>query len=124
MTSYYELQNILGRMQKEVYEVNFANGWFDTQATVLERHMLIVTEVAEATEAWRKWGLADATAERVPDNWGGGPIKPEGVGSEYADILIRLLDACQSDEIDLAYEYTRKLAYNRTRGYRHGGKKL
>jgi GNAT superfamily N-acetyltransferase len=50
--------------------------------------------------------------------------KPEGVGSEAADLLIRLLDTCERRGIDLAFEFRRKLRYNQTRSYRHGGRRL
>lgn len=53
-----------------------------------------------------------------------GISKPEGVGSEAADILIRLLDFVGRYDIDLAWEVERKLAFNRTRGHRHGGKRV
>lgn len=53
-----------------------------------------------------------------------GVSKPEGVGSEMADIFIRLMDEVERTEIDLEWEVTRKLAYNRTRGHRHGGKRV
>jgi NTP pyrophosphatase (non-canonical NTP hydrolase) len=52
-----------------------------------------------------------------------GPPKPEGVGSEFADVLIRLLDDCQLHGIDLVDEVVRKMAYNHSRPYRHGGKR-
>lgn len=51
-------------------------------------------------------------------------IKPEGVGSEFADVLIRLLDDCSRWGVDLEAEYERKIRYNRTRAYRHGGKAI
>lgn len=106
--------------QKRIRKINEANGWFDSDRTPVEGHMLIVSEVAEATEAYRKWGLADATAESD----GTVTVKPEGVGSEYADILIRLLDQCEREGVDLVTEVERKLTYNQQRGYRHGGKRL
>lgn len=53
-----------------------------------------------------------------------GVSKPEGVGSEMADIFIRLMDEVERTDIDLEWEVTRKLAYNRTRGHRHGGKRV
>lgn len=49
--------------------------------------------------------------------------KPIGVASEAADIFIRLLDFCEAWGIDLENEYEKKMAYNRTRAIRHGGKK-
>lgn len=68
-------------------------------------------------EAYRETGLADATAE-APD------AKPEGFGSECADVLIRLLDTCKRRGVNLAFEFERKLEHNKSRGYRHGGKTL
>ena len=53
-----------------------------------------------------------------------GVVKPEGVGSEAADVLIRLLDTCERYGIDLDHEFERKIAFNATRGHRHGGKRL
>lgn len=122
----------LADMQAEVRAVNEANGWFDPEhpRSVVEGHMLLITEVAEATEAYRRWGLEDATGrDCVTDGDGvhlheGRDCKPEGVGSEYADILVRLLDQCERDGIDLGWEYERKIAFNKTRGYRHGGRAL
>ena len=117
----------LAHMQAEVHEVNLANGWFDKERSVVEGHMLLVSEVAEATEAYRSHLLDDVTEHLCQRAAHGGEMhrcKPEGIGSEYADILIRLLDQCERDGIDLEHEYERKIAYNRTRGYRHGGRTL
>jgi NTP pyrophosphatase (non-canonical NTP hydrolase) len=50
--------------------------------------------------------------------------KPEGVGSELADVLIRLLDMADVFGLDLTFEYERKVAYNRTRAHQHGGRTL
>jgi len=44
------------------------------------------------------------------------------VGSELADVLIRLLDMSDVFGIDLAAEYERKVAYNRGRAFQHGGR--
>lgn len=109
----------LPALQAEIHEINVANGWFDDDRSTVEGHMLIVSEVAEATEAYRRWKLEDQTPFQRDE-----PTKPEGVGSEYADILIRLLDQCERDDIDLDFEVERKLAFNRTRGYRHGNRHL
>ena len=116
-------------MMAEVYEINEANGWFEDieQRTFGDDVALLHSEVSEMLEAFRDGGYDDLTL--------GGPIlngdgqvvglpKPEGVGSEAADVLIRLLDVCRRRGIDLVTEFERKNAYNRTRGYRHGGKRL
>lgn len=108
------------QMQTEVVRVNLELGWRGEgvkEPSFPEAMMLLVTEVAEAVEAWRTNGCQDVTEAGVG-------AKPEGVGSEFADILIRLLDDCDLFGIDLMAEYERKIAYNRTRPYRHGGKAL
>lgn len=188
-------------MTAEIRENNIAKGWRSAGGgpgnnTLGDYIALLHTETAEATEAYRDHRLADATAPaglHVRDNVRVLP-KPEGVGSELADVLIRLLDTgdvfgfevfvphCELDDvavadldprvcdpdlpelitfgdhmawldrridriwtdttiapalalralvtvackygIDLQAEYARKMTYNRTRSYRHGGRAL
>lgn len=50
--------------------------------------------------------------------------KPEGAPSEIADAIIRLLGICFEAEIDIEDVIERKLAFNATRPYKHGGKKF
>jgi NTP pyrophosphatase (non-canonical NTP hydrolase) len=136
----------LKEMQAEVREVNEANGWFENDRTVGDDIALLHSEASEMFEAYRDGGLADHTSYRwhhltcargEAQARDGGPHddvectgsprdcippKPEGFGSECADVLIRLLDTCERRGVDLDWEIERKLAYNRTRGHRHGGK--
>lgn len=73
--------------------------------------MLIVSELAEALEAARKH---DPVSEKIP---------PHGmVVEELADAIIRILDACHLYQMDVAGAIEAKMAYNRTRSKRHGGK--
>lgn len=112
----------LEQMQAEVFAVNERNGWHEDTRTFGEDIALLHSEVSEMLEAFRDHDLDDATMPRLDGT--GLPPKPEGVGSEAADVLIRLLDVCERYGIDLRTEYTRKIAFNKTRGYRHGGKRL
>lgn len=108
-------------MTAEVRAVNVEHGWRTGGNTFGDYIALLHSELSEALEAYRDWRLADATGG--PD----GPrenSKPEGVGSEFADVLIRLLDVADIYGIDLDAEYARKIAYNRTRPYQHGGRTL
>lgn len=52
-----------------------------------------------------------------------GFLKPEGVPSELADIIIRVGDVTEQYDIDLAQEVLLKQAYNSTRPHKHGGKR-
>lgn len=127
--------------QREVYENNVAHGWFEEGRAFAMDVALLHSEVSEMLEADRQWGLKDTThlspIEHLPACDGllhfrrtdedvrckGGCLpKPEGVGSEMADVLIRLLDTAQRTGIDLRAEYERKMAYNRTRPFKHGKK--
>ena len=121
----YTATEVLQEMARQVKEVNVTNGWFDDSRTFGEDIALLHSEVSEMLEAYREWGDADMTQGPAVEYSNGYIMpKPEGIGSEAADILIRLLDTCDRYDINLYGEFARKLAYNRTRGYKHGGKKL
>ena len=195
------MSKTIKEMTAEIDEYSADKGWRDPENPVTfgERIALLHSEVSEALEAWRAWGLADAT-NRDHGRLGGhyeDPPKPEGVGAEFADVLIRLVDdafiagvdleaavelfgsgrfglrekfgeqintlhlltsmlymkwedsefetlgprssvlggafarvyvyltqLCELHGIDLEAEYERKMAYNRSRPYRHGGKPI
>lgn len=117
--SYVKQNNIKMGFRPDQEQYAFAADEPDFTTQIANLH----GEVSEAWEAWRQWGLDDVTGqplfvkidpnEAIP--------KPEGVGSEFADILIRLLDSADICGIDLAKEVRRKMQYNATRSYRHGG---
>lgn len=50
--------------------------------------------------------------------------KPEGIATELADAIIRILDYCGRNEIDIDRIVRTKMAYNKTRPHMHGGKKI
>lgn len=119
------LHKTIEEMQLEVWENNVAHGWFEADRSVGDDIALLHTEVSEMFEAYRVTGLADATKDfqagpREPFRPLDFMPKPEGFGSEVADVFIRLLDTCQRRGVDLLWEYERKMAYNRTRPYKHG----
>lgn len=92
--------------------------------------MLMVSELAEGVEELRAGHLAHETyysgktgmfAEQLFRE--GTPVlKPEGLPSELADTVIRILDFCYTEEIDLQSMIQEKLDFNQTRGIKHGGK--
>ena len=78
----------------------------------LAKLALVTSEVSEAVEAVR-------TGEphlQIVDG------KPEGIGAELADVVIRVLDLCEALNINLENCIDVKATYNETRPHRHGGK--
>ena len=96
------------------------------------RLALITTEVAEAIEELRHGCAVDETyyptaltednARNIRDGLTPAELnlKPEGVPSELADVVIRSFDFAHEAGIDLAAIIEEKLAYNKTREHRHG----
>lgn len=93
----------------------------DTKAALADyyanRLMLIVGEGIEAHEEIRDGHAMDYQYESETK-----PGKPEGVPSELADILIRVLDLAQEANIDLASVVQSKMLYNAGRPAMHGRK--
>lgn len=90
-------------MEAEVAAYQQAMGWTD-ERSVPTSLALLHEEAAEAGHAWREWGLEDATvgsADPGAPRGGGWRAKPQGVGSELADVVIRLLDTSSRYGLDL-----------------------
>lgn len=129
----------LAEMQEEVHTVNVDKGWFEDDRTFGDEIALLHSEASEALEAYRDHKFDELVRYSSDDgysitgrgslndsNWRQAGLvgKPEGVPSELADVLIRLLDTCWRHDIDLEDAYEQKIAFNRTRPHRHGGRVL
>jgi len=95
-------------LAKEAYLTAFNNGFYDHAPleddvkTVLIKLLLINGEVSEAAEVLRK----DQGRDRLHE--------------ELADVMIRLLDLMGYVQMDIDSVVAKKMAYNKTRPYRHG----
>ena len=98
-----EKHKTLDEMIKEVYDNNVQHGWFTVERDFGTEIALLHSEVSEMFEEWRKGDFNE-------------------MHLEAADILIRLLDTCHRQGINLELAYEAKMAKNRGRPYRHGGK--
>jgi len=65
--------------------------------------------------------IYEPTREQLRER--GWRVKPEGVPSELADLIIRALEAAGAYGIDIEQAIEEKMAYNRQREYRHGNKR-
>lgn len=92
-------------LQAAAHATAVDRGWYDRDRPPLELLMLMVTELSECAEEWRR-------PERHND----------AVAEELADCVIRIADAADYWGIDLEAAIARKMEINRTRPVRHGGK--
>jgi NTP pyrophosphatase (non-canonical NTP hydrolase) len=108
-----ELTNALNILVQEIIEINRANEWKVVKPEEWETNdykipallALMHSEVSEALEAFRH-------------------NDKENFAEELADILIRVLDCAGGLQIDIGSEVKKKLEKNKTRGVRHGGKRI
>lgn len=101
----------LNKLAKLIHSDNVKKGFYDAPLKPLEIHMLICSEVAEASESVR---------DQLPAFYTDISGKPQGELTELADALIRILDYAAYKKWDMDTAVTEKLAYNRTRPYKHG----
>ena len=138
----------LNELAAAVHENAVAHGWWEEERGLPEILMLCVSELAEALEEYRSgrpllYYPCNAGGVCVDDRGEEGVTcgsrvrvagdpetacnarskKPEGVAVELADCVIRILDYCGHAGIDIEEAIRIKHEYNKSRPYRHGGKR-
>lgn len=94
----------------EIHKNAVNHGWWENDRELPEILMLIVSELSEALEEYRAGRPMVWHEER----------KPEGIAVEVIDALIRILDWCGKEGIDVEALVNEKHEYNKTRPYKHG----
>lgn len=134
------LNRLAGKIHKTVIE----HCWWETERELPEVLMLCVSELSEALEEYRdgrpnewymcneifgdstpclpkdetQWRMFGHTAECEYRS-----AKPEGIAVAMVDCIIRIFDYLAHIDIDIDGIMKRKMKYNASRPYRHGGKK-
>lgn len=109
----------LNGIAKEIHKEAIAHGWWKTIREFPEVIALCHSELSEALEEHRD-GHSLTEIYFNPEK----PNKPEGIPIELADAIIRILDYCAYAGINIEAAILQKHEYNRTRPYRHGGKRI
>ena len=120
------MSKTIDELTTEILAINEEKGWNEGDVedvnVVSSMLLMIHAEVSEAAEALRD---GEVDLSRV-----GGDGKPEGMIVELADVMIRVMHLAgmlkqrEDIEMSLCAAIKAKLAYNRTRPYRHGGKAI
>lgn len=127
----------LNEYTKKIHDNAVAHGWWDEERSFGDIVALCHSELSEALEEYRagrpmEWCKCSVDYElcigescpRDPNTCTYRSKKPEGIAVEMADCLIRILDWFGKEGLDVDRIVQEKMAYNETRAYRHGGKKL
>ena len=103
----------LNDIAKDIHKNSVEHGWWDDERPFGEIIALCHSELSEALEAYRN---------REDMMWINGD-KPDGVAVEMVDCIIRILDYLEHEGVDIENVLAVKHLYNKTRPYKHGGKR-
>ncbi len=128
---------MLNKLRDEIHSNAKNHGWWEEERSFGEIIALCHSELSEALEEYRSGyksteiyhncerdydcGLYEPDGDNI-ECFGCSRHKPEGIPIELADCIIRILDYCGKEGIDIEEAIRIKHEYNKSRPYRHGGK--
>ena len=108
----------INEWSKEIYKNAVEHGWWEEERSFGEIIALCHSELSEALEEYRNGHEPNETYTSVQSTG----YKSEGIPTELADCIIRILDYCGKENINIEEAIRIKHEYNKTRAYKHGGK--
>ena len=119
-----KMNNSINVLAKKIHENAVEHGWYDEERSFGEIIALCHSELSEALEEHRNGKDVNEIYYNGNNNLISNIRKPEGIPIELADCIIRILDYCSCKNIDIDEAIELKHEYNKTRPYKHGGKKI
>lgn len=109
----------LNQLRDEIHQNAVDHGWWDEERSFAEIIALIHSELSEALEEYREGRplvyVDDFTLEkRITDISQFGDRKPEGIAFELADTVIRILDYCGHEKLNIEEGLNMRRAGNDT----------
>lgn len=101
----------LNKTAEECHQIAVDHGFWDSDRSLSEQIALQHSELSEVLEADR---AGNPQSEKIPEF--------TQVEEEYADLIIRVLDTAKKRGFRLSGAILAKMAYNKTRPYKHGKK--
>lgn len=131
----------LNELANEIHQNAVEHGWWEEDRGFAEVVALCHAELSEALEEYRDGHPMEwYRCPKMPEQGAQGchlcpyeqegcdvrseQMKPEGIAVELIDCIIRILDYLGKEQVDVDKLLRIKHEYNKTRPYRHGGKKL
>lgn len=116
--TFYAEKEIIGSINslcKECHDTSISKGWWEEGVDRNDGELIALmhSELSEALEALRHGNPKD---DHLPEI--------DQIDAEMADTLIRIFDFCGARNINLGRALVLKMAYNKTRPHKHGGKKF
>jgi len=108
------IRQCFNSVRDSVHQNAIDHGWHDKPREIGTTLMLCVCELTEAMEEHRDHRDTDEIYYKGD--------KPEGIPIEIADCIIRLLDFCGKENIDIGKAINIKHSFNINRPYMHGNK--